>query len=250
MRRMRSFSVSPSTYSKTMYGPAVLLARVDHPDDVRMAELGDRAGLAAEALELVGVRGDLAVHQLDRDLALQRHVERPIDRRHPARPDLGVEPVPPVQAHPDQRAHALARIVADVGGLAVTYVTDPWCPWSWAAEPAWRSLLWDFGADARITYVMAGMGGTVSDPCAAAREWLEAGARAGSRPIRAGCSTSRPPPPIPPALAVKAVAEQADPGRSCAGCARRSSSSAGGWTAATRCSTWRGRRWTGSRSRR
>jgi hypothetical protein len=32
-----------------------------------MRELGDGRGLAAEALELVGVRGDLAVHELDRD---------------------------------------------------------------------------------------------------------------------------------------------------------------------------------------
>ena len=88
-------------------GPAVLLARVDHPDDVRVAELGDGARLAPEALELVGVRGDLAVHQLDRDRAFERDVEGPVDRRHTARPDPGVEPVPPVEAHPDQRAHVL-----------------------------------------------------------------------------------------------------------------------------------------------
>ena len=36
-RRMRSLSVSPSTYSKTMYGPAVVLAGVDDADDVRVA---------------------------------------------------------------------------------------------------------------------------------------------------------------------------------------------------------------------
>jgi hypothetical protein len=100
-------------------GPAVLFAGVDDADDVRVAQLGDRARLAPEALELVRVRGDLAVHELHRDLALQRRVECPIDRRHPARPDLGVEPVAAVEAHPDQRAHALARIVADVGPVAI-----------------------------------------------------------------------------------------------------------------------------------
>ena len=42
--------------------PALVLAGVDHADDVRMRELGDGAGLAAEALELVGVARDLAVH--------------------------------------------------------------------------------------------------------------------------------------------------------------------------------------------
>ena len=102
--------------------------------------------------------------------------------------------------------------MADVGGLAVTYVTDPWCPWSWAAEPAWRSLLWDFGADARITYVMTGMSGTVSDPCAAAREWLEAGAASGQPADPRGLLDEPPSSTHPAALAVKAVAEQADPG--------------------------------------
>ena len=99
LRRMRSLSVSPSTYSKTMYGrrkPSssdVLLAGVDDADDVRVVELRDRARLAAEALELVGVPGDLAVHELDRDLALEHRVERPVDRRHPAGPDLRVEAI-------------------------------------------------------------------------------------------------------------------------------------------------------------
>ncbi len=63
---------------------ALLLARVDDADDVLVVELGDRARLAAEALELIGVAGDLAVHELDRDLALEHRVERPVDRRHAA----------------------------------------------------------------------------------------------------------------------------------------------------------------------
>ena len=108
MRRMRSFSVSPSTYSKTMYGAAVLLAGVDDADDVGVAELGDGAGFAAEALELVGVGRDLAVHELDRDAALEHGVEGAVDRRHPARADLGVEPVPAVELHADEGAHPLS----------------------------------------------------------------------------------------------------------------------------------------------
>ena len=95
-------------------GAAVLLARVDDADDVRVVELGDRARLAAEALELVGVRRDVAVHELDRDLALERRVEGAVDRRHPAGPDLGVEPVAAAQLHADERAHLLGPIVADV----------------------------------------------------------------------------------------------------------------------------------------
>ena len=70
-----------------------LLAGVDDADDVRVVELRDRARLAAEALELVGVAGDLAVHELDRHLALEHRVEGAVHRRHAADPDLGVEAV-------------------------------------------------------------------------------------------------------------------------------------------------------------
>ena len=83
----------------------VVLAGVDDGDDVRVVELRDGPRLAPEALELVGVRRDLAVHQLDRDLALEHGVEGAIDRRHPARADLGVEPVAAVEQGADLRAH-------------------------------------------------------------------------------------------------------------------------------------------------
>src|SRR5215204_4468599 len=79
---------------------AVVLARVDNGHDVRVVELCDGAGLAAEALELVRVVRDVAVHQLDRDPALEHGIERPVDARHPSGPDLLVEPVAPA----DQRA--------------------------------------------------------------------------------------------------------------------------------------------------
>jgi hypothetical protein len=100
---------------------ALVLAGVDHADDVRVAELGDRARLAAEPLELVRVRRDLAVHQLDRHAALERLVERPIDGRHAAGADLGVEPVPAAQLHADERAHELGPIVADVAVAAAVF---------------------------------------------------------------------------------------------------------------------------------
>ena len=69
-----------------MYGRPSVLAGVDDADDVRVRELRDGARLAAEALELIGVRRDLAVHELDRDLALEHLVERAVDRRHAAGP--------------------------------------------------------------------------------------------------------------------------------------------------------------------
>ena len=53
-------------------GVAAVLAGVDHRDDVGVGELGDRARLLAEALELVGLLGHLPVHDLDRDGAVER----------------------------------------------------------------------------------------------------------------------------------------------------------------------------------
>ena len=100
-------------------GAAVLLTGVDDADDVRVRELRDGAGLATEALELVGVRGDLAVHELDRDAALQHGVEGPIDRRHPAGPDLGVQPVPAIQLHADEGAHPCSRTYCGLRGRRV-----------------------------------------------------------------------------------------------------------------------------------
>ncbi len=122
---MRCLSVSPSTYSKTMYGRPFVLAGVDHADDVRMRELGDRARLAPEALQLVGVGRHLPVQELDRDLALEIDVERAIDRRHPAGADLGVEPVPAAELHAHEGAHLRTRIVAETGAAPGEIFTDP-----------------------------------------------------------------------------------------------------------------------------
>jgi hypothetical protein len=95
--------------------PVLVLARVDDADDVRVRELRDGSRLPAEALELVGVARHLPVQELDRHAALEVDVEGPIDRRHPSRADLGVEPVPAAELHAHERAHEPGRIVADPG---------------------------------------------------------------------------------------------------------------------------------------
>jgi predicted DsbA family dithiol-disulfide isomerase len=98
--------------------------------------------------------------------------------------------------------------VADVGTVSITYVTDPFCPWSWAAEPSWRRLEAEFAGQLAITYVISGMGGAQPD----AREWLEASAESGMPADPRGVLEEPPASTNPAGLAVKAVAEQADPG--------------------------------------
>jgi predicted DsbA family dithiol-disulfide isomerase len=98
--------------------------------------------------------------------------------------------------------------VADVGTVSISYFTDPFCPWSWAAEPGWRRLQAEFGDQVTITYVISGLGGTQPDPL----EWLEASAASGMPVDPRGLMSEPPASTNPAGLAVKAVAEQADPG--------------------------------------
>jgi predicted DsbA family dithiol-disulfide isomerase len=98
--------------------------------------------------------------------------------------------------------------VADVGSFSISYVTDPFCPWSWGAEPSWRRLLGEFGDEVAITYVISGTRGAQPDP----REWLDAAAATGMPVDPRGIMADAPASTQPAGLAVKAVAEQADPG--------------------------------------
>jgi len=98
--------------------------------------------------------------------------------------------------------------VADVGTVSIRYVTDPFCPWSWAAEPSWRRLQAEFGDQVAITYVISGLDGGQPD----ARVWLDAAAES-RMPVDPRGVMSEPPASTNAAgIAVKAVAEQADPG--------------------------------------
>jgi predicted DsbA family dithiol-disulfide isomerase len=98
-----------------------------------------------------------------------------------------------------------------MGVVHVTYYTDPASPWSWAAEPAVRRLMVEFGDDVRFTYVMAGLarefrGGW--EPARMARVALDAAAASGM-PVDPRLWLDAPPRSSYPAcLAVKAAAEQ------------------------------------------
>jgi predicted DsbA family dithiol-disulfide isomerase len=98
--------------------------------------------------------------------------------------------------------------VADVGIVSISLVTDPFCPWSWGAEPSRRRLQSQFGGQVAITYVISGMGGAQPDPA----EWLDAAAATGMPADPRGIMAEPPASTNPAGLAVKAVAEQADPG--------------------------------------
>jgi putative protein-disulfide isomerase len=96
--------------------------------------------------------------------------------------------------------------------VVVSYYTDPCCPWSWALEPALRKLAWEFGENLSITYVMCGMAQQFGDPQPLIKEILAASASSGmpvdvrlwlDSPLRSS---------HPACIAVKAAAEQGDPG--------------------------------------
>jgi predicted DsbA family dithiol-disulfide isomerase len=92
--------------------------------------------------------------------------------------------------------------------VALSYYTDPACPWSWAAEPALRRLQMEFGEDLRITYVMAGMARELNEPLHVLDETLEAAAWS-AMPVDPRIWRDRPPRSTYPACqGVKAAAEQ------------------------------------------
>jgi putative protein-disulfide isomerase len=95
-----------------------------------------------------------------------------------------------------------------VGAVHVTYYTDPACPWSWAAEPAVRRLLVEFGHDVSITYVMGGLAREFRTPVETMRHVLDAAAATGM-PTDPRLWLDAPPVSSYPACqAVKAAAEQ------------------------------------------
>lgn len=65
-------------------GGVVVLALIEDVDDVRVRQAGRRARLLDESLLERGVVGEVAVHDLDRDAALEAEVGGEVDRGHAA----------------------------------------------------------------------------------------------------------------------------------------------------------------------
>lgn len=106
-------------------------------------------------------------------------------------------------------------IVAHVQRVIATVFTDPFCPWSWAAEPTIRRLRVEFGTGLEITFVIVGLRREID--AAAGRSLalgsLDAAAESGM-PIDPRVFLRDPPSSTHPAgLAIAAVAEQGDPAR-------------------------------------
>ena len=104
--------------------------------------------------------------------------------------------------------------MADVPAVSVTVLTDPYCPWSWAAEPQLRRLQVEFGAALRFTFVIVGLKRRIepADAAALAYDTAEAAAESGM-PADPRVFLRDPPSSTHPAgLAVAAVSEQGDPG--------------------------------------
>jgi predicted DsbA family dithiol-disulfide isomerase len=104
--------------------------------------------------------------------------------------------------------------VADVAPVPATVLTDPYCAWSWAAEPQLRRLQVEFGAGLVFTFVIVGLRRTIgpSDAAALAYDVATASAESGM-PADPRVFMRDPPTSTHPAgLAVAAVSEQGDPG--------------------------------------
>jgi predicted DsbA family dithiol-disulfide isomerase len=104
--------------------------------------------------------------------------------------------------------------VADVPAVSVTVLTDPYCPWSWAAEPELRRLQAEFGAGLSFTFVIVGLKRQIepADAAALAYDLADAAAESGM-PADPRVFLRDPPSSTHPAgLAIAAVSEQGDPG--------------------------------------
>jgi putative protein-disulfide isomerase len=98
--------------------------------------------------------------------------------------------------------------------VPATVLTDPYCPWSWAAEPQLRRLQVEFGDSVGFTFVIVGLHRRIeaADAGALALATIDAAAESGM-PADPRVYLRDPPSSTHPAgLAVAAVSEQGDPG--------------------------------------
>ena len=94
--------------------------------------------------------------------------------------------------------------------VEIRFYTDPACPWSWAAEPALRRLMWEFEGELRFAWVMGGLARSYENAnfLDLVSQWLE-DAAAGGMPSDPRIWTQNPLDSTYPACqAVEAAEEQ------------------------------------------
>jgi predicted DsbA family dithiol-disulfide isomerase len=94
--------------------------------------------------------------------------------------------------------------------VQVRFYTDPACPWSWAAEPALRRLMWEFEGELEFVWVLGGLARSYESAnlLDVISQWLE-DAAAGGMPCDPRIWTKNPLDSTYPACrAAKAAAEQ------------------------------------------
>jgi predicted DsbA family dithiol-disulfide isomerase len=95
-----------------------------------------------------------------------------------------------------------------MGVIRVTYYTDPACPKSWAAEPAFARLEMEFPDQLAITFVMGGFAREIGPGPEVAVAALDAAATSGMPVDARGWLVGAPRSSFPACIAVKAAAEQ------------------------------------------
>ena len=102
--------------------------------------------------------------------------------------------------------------MADVEPIAVEYFTDPYCPWSWAAEPHLRRLQVEFDGQLELTFVIVGLAPRFGDTRGRAIGAVAASAASGMPVDPRIYLEDAPSSSHPAGLALAAVSEQGDPG--------------------------------------
>ncbi len=94
--------------------------------------------------------------------------------------------------------------------VEVRFYTDPACPWSWAAEPAVRRLMWEFDGELEFVWVMGGLARSYerADILGVISQWLEDAAEGGMPCDPRIWTENRLESTYPACQAVKAATEQ------------------------------------------
>src|SRR5919108_1690882 len=200
---MRSLSVSPSTYSKTMCG-----APSSSPASITVTTWGWLSCATARASRRKRSSWSGSV-EMSRCMSLIATWRSSVGSKARYTLDIPPEPILSSSRKRWPMRVPITVIYFLVVSVPVRYYTDPASSASWAAEPHLRCLLMEFGADVEITYVMGGLARELTgDVSALVTEWLEVADRSGmpvdprlwnEAPLR---ST------FPACMAVKAAPEQ------------------------------------------